>query len=83
MLKLCHLVEHNNKYLLTSVAVIKEHVLTTTGMWVPVQDEETEANCKGLQICKAHECKRYADMERNPKCNVNRNAKKRNPYLNK
>ena len=46
--------KHNNKYLLTREAVIKEHVLTTTGMCVPVQDEETVENCKGLQICEAH-----------------------------
>ena len=38
--------------MLTSVAVLKEHVLTTTGMWVPVQDEETAAIFKGLQIMK-------------------------------
>ena len=38
--------------MLTSLAVIKEHVLTTTGMWVPVQDKETAAICKGLQIVK-------------------------------
>ena len=38
--------------MLTSVAVIKEHVLTTTGMWVPVQDEETAAICKVLEIVK-------------------------------
>ena len=38
--------------MLTSVAVIKEHVLTTTGMWVPFQDEETVAICKVLQIVK-------------------------------
>ena len=79
MLTCRHLIQHNNKYLLQSVAVIRDHVLTTTGLWVPVQDEETAANCKGLRICKAHERQRYADMERNPKCNVNRNAKKRNP----
>ena len=83
MLKRWHLIEHNNKYLLTRVAVITEHVLTTTGMWVPVQDKETAANCKGLQICEAHERKRYMDTERNPKGNINRNVKKRNRYLNK
>ena len=67
MLKWRHLIEHNNKYLLTSEAVVKEHVLTTTGMWVPVQDEETPANCKGLQICDAHKRKRCVHTERNPK----------------
>ena len=38
--------------MLTSVAVIKEHVLTTTGMWDPVQDEETVVICKVLQVVK-------------------------------
>ena len=38
--------------MLTSAAVIIEHVLTTTGMWVPVQDEQTAAICKVLQIVK-------------------------------
>ena len=38
--------------MLTSVAVIKEHVLTTTGMWVTVQDEDTPSICKGRQIIK-------------------------------
>ena len=38
--------------MLTSVAVIKKHVLTTTVVWVPVQDEETVAICKVLQILK-------------------------------
>ena len=38
--------------MLTSVAIIKEHVLTTTGMWVPVQDEETVTISKVLQIVK-------------------------------
>ena len=38
---------------------------------------------KGVRICEAHKRKRYVDTERDPKCNVNRNAKKRNEYLNK
>ena len=38
--------------MLTSVAVIKEHVLTTTGMWVTVQDEDTPSISTGRQIIK-------------------------------
>ena len=38
--------------MLTSLAVVKEPVLTTTGMWVKVQDEDTAAIIKGRQIVK-------------------------------
>ena len=39
--------------MLTSLAVVKEHVLTVlTGMWVKVQDEDTAIICKGPQIIK-------------------------------
>ena len=40
--------------MLTSLAVVKEHVLIiSTGMWVTVQDEDTAAICKGWQNCQA------------------------------
>ena len=32
--------------MLTSLAAVKEHVLTTAGMWVTVQDEDTAETCK-------------------------------------
>ena len=38
--------------MLTSLAVVKEHVLTKTGMWLTVQNEDTTAICKGRQIGK-------------------------------
>ena len=53
-----------------------------TDMWVPayfpIQVRKLRQIVKGLQICEAHKRKGYVDTERNPKCNVNRNAKKQN-----
>ena len=49
--------------------------ISTDNVWVPVQDEETPANSKGLQICEAHKCKRYVDTERNPKLQCQQKCK--------
>ena len=68
--------------MLTSVAVIKEHVLTMTGMWIPVQDEETAAICKGLQIVKTTKARDMWTWIETQICKeLGRNKKKRNSNL--
>ena len=53
-----HLIEHNNKYLLTSLAVVKEHgLIISTGMWIRVQDENTAIIRKGWQIIKTNKAR--------------------------
>ena len=70
--------------MLTSLALVKrKYLITSTGMWVRVQDEvrgqdeNTAIICKRTANYQDHKCKRYVDTDRNLNWQQNRNEKKR------
>ena len=65
--------------MLTSLAVVKEHVLTTTDMWVSVLVHCSRRGCtcnlQRMANCQDHKIKRYVDTDRNS--NLQRTRQKR------
>ena len=51
-------------------------MITSTGMWVRVQDENAAIICKGRQIIKTTKSRGYVDTDKNSNRQRTRNEKK-------